>query len=118
VNAKQVKRVLFCSGKVYYDLLKYQRENDRKDVAIIRFEQLYPFPLKQMEAAIGRFQTAEIYWVQEEPMNGGAWFFINNILSGRGVKRISRKASASPATGFLKVHLQEQADLVEKSFQL
>jgi len=118
VNAKQVKRVLFCSGKVYYDLLKYQRENDRKDVAIIRFEQLYPFPLKQMEAAIGRFKTAEIYWVQEEPMNGGAWFFINNILSGRGVKRISRKASASPATGFLKVHLQEQADLVEKSFQL
>ncbi len=117
VEPKKVRRVLLCSGKVYYDLRKYQVENNVKDVAIIRLEQLYPFPMKQLEAAMSRYNDPELVWVQEEIMNGGPWFFINNILGERGIKRISRKPSASPATGFLKVHLQEQQAIVEKAFK-
>lgn len=117
VEPEKVRRVLLCSGKVYYDLRKYQVENNVKDVAIIRLEQLYPFPMKQLEAAMSRYNDPELVWVQEEIMNGGPWFFINNILGERGIKRISRKPSASPATGFLKVHLQEQQAIVEKAFK-
>ena len=118
VTPSKVKRILLCSGKVYYDLLKYQSEEKRKDIAIIRLEQLYPFPLRQLDAILSKYADAPLYWVQEEPMNAGAWFFINNILGERGIKRISRKASASPATGFMKIHLAEQAAIVEKAFTI
>ncbi|HAE14092.1 MAG: 2-oxoglutarate dehydrogenase E1 component [Chitinophagales bacterium] len=117
-DAKQVKRVLLCTGKVYYDLLQYQQEHKRNDVAIVRLEQLYPFPMTQLEETLKQYGHAPMVWVQEEPMNGGAWFFIHNILADRGITRISRKASASPASGFMKVHLKEQQCIVEEAFKL
>lgn len=117
-DAAKVKRIVLCSGKVYYDLLNYQQENHRKDVAVIRLEQLYPFPVKQLEAAIQPYAGVPLCWVQEEPMNAGPWFFINNILGERGISRISRKPSASPASGYMKVHLKEQASIVEQAFTI
>ncbi|MBC8048206.1 MAG: 2-oxoglutarate dehydrogenase E1 component [Fimbriimonadaceae bacterium] len=114
---KKVKRVLICSGKIYYDLLEYQQKNNRKDVAIIRIEQLYPFPLWQFENEIKKYPEAEICWVQEEPRNMGSWFYIWNLLGNRITHKISRKSSASPATGFAKVHAQEQNAIVEEAFK-
>lgn len=117
-NQKNIKRILLCSGKIYYDLFDYQQKNNRDDIAIIRIEQLYPFPFNRLQAEIDKYPGAEIFWVQEEPRNMGAWFYIRNILTEIEVTRISRKASASPATGFAKIHAQEQADIVLQSFTL
>lgn len=115
-DAKKVKRVLMCSGKVYYDLLEFQQQQKRNDVAIIRLEQLYPFPMHQLQQVLKQFKSPELFWVQEEPLNMGAWFFILNLFNDKGIKPITRKASASPATGFTKVHLKEQKELIEKAF--
>jgi len=116
---KNVKRVLLCSGKVYYDLLEKQQADKRKDVAIIRIEQLYPFPMKQIDDALKKFKDYDTCWVQEEPSNMGYWAFILRTITEKGsIKLISRKASASPATGYMKVHKAEQEALMEKSFNL
>jgi 2-oxoglutarate dehydrogenase E1 component len=112
----QVKKVLMCSGKVYYDLLDYRTKNNRSDVALLRFEQLYPFPINQLEAELKKYPDASVIWVQEEPMNMGAWFFILNILKDKNPGLVSRKASASPATGYSKVHAKEQIELMEMAF--
>ncbi len=117
-DTKKVKRILLCSGKIYYDLFDHQQKNNRNDVAIIRIEQLYPFPFSQLQIELDKYPGAEVFWVQEEPRNMGAWFYIRNILTEIEVTRISRKASASPATGFAKIHAQEQADIVLQSFTL
>lgn len=123
-KAAKVKRVLLCSGKVYYDLLEKQEAGKREDVAIVRLEQLYPLPVKQMEAVFEKYAKAEFIWVQEEPANMGAWYYMSEecrvkseeLKSFRTLKCISRKASASPATGFKKVHDEEQKDIVERAF--
>ena len=116
---KDVKRVLLCTGKVYYDLLEKQQADKRKDVAIIRIEQLHPFPMKQVDAALAKFKDAEICWVQEEPSNMGYWTFILRTITDKGALRlISRKSSASPATGYAKVHKAEQEVIVETAFDL
>jgi len=115
-DAKKVKRVLFCSGKVYYDLLEEKEDKNREDVAIVRLEQLYPFPEKQLEPIFKRYAKKEWFWVQEEPSNMGAWQHIQRFCPDKDFKLISRKASASPATGFKKKHDKEQAELVEQSF--
>ncbi len=116
---KNVKRVLLCSGKVYYDLLEKQQADKRKDVALIRIEQLYPFPMKQIDDALKKFKDAEICWVQEEPSNMGYWAYVLRTVTDKGsIKLMSRKASASPATGYMKVHKAEQEALVEKAFNL
>ena len=117
-DAKKVKRILLCSGKIFYDLFDYQQKNNRNDIAIIRIEQLYPFPFSQLQIELNKYPGAEIFWVQEEPRNMGAWFYIWNILTEIKITRISRKASASPATGFAKIHAKEQADIVLQSFTL
>lgn len=117
-DPKKVKRVLFCSGKVYYDLLDKQSSEQRDDVAIVRIEQLYPYPEQEVEQVIKKFSKAEFIWVQEEPKNMGAWTFLLRYEINLQMKLISRKASASPATGFKKVHFKEQEDLVNKAFQL
>ncbi len=114
--ATKVNRVLFCSGKIYYDLLAYKEKEKRKDVAIVRLEQLYPFPASQVDAIFNKFKKAQFFWVQEEPANMGAWYFILNALRKRDIELISRKASASPATGFKKVHSKEQDEIIDKAF--
>lgn len=117
VDAKKVKRVLLCSGKVFYDLLEYQQKNKIKDIAIIRMEQLYPFPEHQLTTVLKKYKQQELFWVQEEPVNMGAWYYILNRMCNNGIKSIARKPSASPATGFLKVHKQEQAELIKSAFE-
>jgi 2-oxoglutarate dehydrogenase E1 component len=117
VLAKNVKKVLLCSGKLYYDLLEEQQNNKREDVAIIRLEQLHPFPAKQVHALLSQYdKKAKVYWVQEEPENMGAWSYIWRSYKYVALDIISRKASASPATGYAKVHAQEQAEIIKRAF--
>jgi 2-oxoglutarate dehydrogenase E1 component len=113
----KVKRLLVCSGKVYYDLRKRQQEEKRADVAIVRLEQIYPFPKTQFEAMLKRYPKAKLYWVQEEPFNMGAWSHLLLHHSEYGWTPICRPTAASPATGFVKRHEKEQADLVEAAFR-
>lgn len=115
-NGKKVKRVLFCTGKIYYELLSKKEEDERDDIALVRVEQLYPYPEKQIMQLMDRFKEAEYYWVQEEPKNMGAWTFILRYEINHKMKLISRKASASPATGFKKVHFREQEELIKQAF--
>jgi 2-oxoglutarate dehydrogenase E1 component len=117
VTKTKVSKVLFCTGKIYYDLLKKQQEDKRKDVAIIRMEQLYPMPAKKVAAIKKKYPKAAYTWVQEEPHNMGGW---THLLRWRDLFSefdcISRKSSASPATGFANVHVKEQQDIVDKAF--
>ncbi|MHA6250209.1 2-oxoglutarate dehydrogenase E1 component [Pontibacter sp. CAU 1760] len=115
-DAKAVKKVLLCSGKIYFDLLEEQQKNSRQDVAIIRLEQLAPFPKVQLEAELGKYKNAKIYWVQEEPENMGAWTYILRLMRKQVEDVISRKASASPATGYNKVHVKEQQEIIDRAF--
>jgi 2-oxoglutarate dehydrogenase E1 component len=114
---KSVKRVLICSGKIYYELLEFQQKNERKDVAIVRMEQLYPMPVKQLSAIYKKYEGAEFYWVQEEPKNMGTWLYLMRWDNNLHLKRISRESSASTATGYSKVHAEEQALIIEKAFK-
>jgi 2-oxoglutarate dehydrogenase E1 component len=117
VAAKDVKRVVLCSGKIYYDLLEAQTKRKSKDAALIRVEQLYPFPDKQLNAIFKKYKDAKVLWVQEEPANMGALSFIQRMLPGMAMEFISRKASASPATGYSKVHKAEQEKIVNQAFE-
>ncbi len=114
----KVKKVLFCSGKMYYDLLDKQQKDNRNDVAIVRMEQLYPLPFKQLEAVQKKYGKATWFWVQEEPLNMGAASFLQMNLKTVNFGIISRQASASTATGYNKVHVQEQAEIVETAFSI
>ena len=116
-DPKKVKRVLVCSGKVYYDLLKRQQDDQRSDVALVRLEQIYPFPKVQFEALRKRYGQAELMWVQEEPANMGAWSYLATNHSEYGWKPVARPAAAAPATGFLKKHEHEQVEIVDKAFK-
>lgn len=112
-----VKRVLFCSGKVYYDLLERQQSDERRDVAIVRLEQLYPFPLEQIQQVVARYAGSDMFWVQEEPANMGAWSYLHTFFADSlPVQCISRNASASPAVGFLKVHKEQQQAIIDMAF--
>lgn len=116
-NVKKVKKLLFCSGKVYYDLLAYQTEHKRGDVAIIRLEQLYPFPEMEVEAILKKYKAAKSFvWVQEEPENYGAWPYFKEWFKLEDLIGVYRQASAAPATGFHKQHASEQKELAEKAF--
>jgi 2-oxoglutarate dehydrogenase E1 component len=113
----KVKRVLLCSGKIYYDLLKNQQDDNRKDVAIVRLEQLFPLPYQQMDNIVKRYKNAAFYWVQEEPANMGAWVYLLSCYQNLDWKLVARKASASPASGFMNVHQREQDRLVKQAFE-
>ncbi|QIX61370.1 2-oxoglutarate dehydrogenase E1 component [Hymenobacter lutimineralis] len=113
---KKVKRVLLCSGKVYFDLLEEQQKSERRDVAIVRLEQLHPFPQKQLAAELAKYPKAKVYWVQEEPENMGYWNYLLRFMRRELEDVISRKPSASPATGYNKVHVKEQKELVARAF--
>ena len=117
VDNKKVSRVLMCSGKVYYDLLEKQQAENRKDIAIVRVEQLYPLPVKQIEEELKKYAPkTELYWVQEEPQNMGYYTFMVREFGQGKLTPIARKMSASPATGFESVHKTEQADLLARAF--
>ncbi|GAA5646487.1 MULTISPECIES: 2-oxoglutarate dehydrogenase E1 component [Vibrio] len=124
LDPTKVKRVVFCAGKVYYDLLEQRRANEQEDVAIVRIEQLYPFPLDDVKAAIAQYTNAVDYvWCQEEPQNQGAWYssqhnFRAAIPAGADLKYAGRPASASPAVGYMSVHLKQQKALVEDALTL
>ena len=121
-KADKVKRVIACSGKVYYDLVKKRVEKEATDVAIIRVEQLYPFPHKAFAAELKKYPNAtDIVWCQDEPQNQGAWFFIQhniheNMLDGQKLGYAGRAASASPAVGYAHLHQEQQKALVEAAF--
>lgn len=117
-DATKIKKVLFCSGKVYFDLADKQQKENRSDVAIIRVEQLYPLPYKQMEALSKRYSKATWFWVQEEPQNMGAASFLKMNLNTINFGVISRQPSASTATGYNKVHQQEQLEIIETAFSI
>ncbi|MHB1271273.1 MAG: 2-oxoglutarate dehydrogenase E1 component [Rhodanobacter sp.] len=119
--AKKVKRVVLCSGKVYYDLLEEAEKRELKDVAIVRVEQLYPFPRPEVIAELDKYPSAgEVIWCQEEPMNQGAWFQIRHHLqactgSKHNLSYAGRARSAAPAAGHFNTHVAEQAALVEQA---
>ena len=120
----KIRRVLLCSGKVYFDLVHARRERKISDIAILRFEQLYPFPAKTFADFAGRYKNAEFVWVQEEPENMGAWSFIDRrlekMLSGMSIaakraRYVGRREAAATATGLAKRHVTEQARLVDEA---
>jgi len=113
-----VKKVLFCSGKVYYDLAERQQKEARADVAIVRVEQLYPLPYKQLEALHQKYNKATWFWVQEEPLNMGAASFLQMNLKSINYGIISRQPSAATASGYSKVHAQEQNEIVDTAFSI
>jgi 2-oxoglutarate dehydrogenase complex dehydrogenase (E1) component-like enzyme len=122
LDGAAVRRVLLCSGKVSYELLA-QRENEgRADTAVLRVEQLYPLPAEEIAEALERYPNAtDVVWVQEEPANMGAAQFMQvnlpeHLPTGRTLRRVSRKASASPAVGSARVHEVEQRELVARAF--
>ena len=122
----QVRRVVISTGKVYYDLLATRRERDIKDVALVRLEQIYPFPAMGLRTALMPYRNAEVVWCQEEPENMGAWTFVDRRLervlvaidaASKRPRYVGRDEAASPATGSAKVHTQEQAALVAAALQ-
>jgi 2-oxoglutarate dehydrogenase E1 component len=117
-DAAEVKKVLFCTGKVYFDLADKQAKDNRTDVAVIRLEQIYPLPQKQLDELYKKYSKAIWYWVQEEPLNMGAASFLRMNLKNINFYVISRQASAATATGYAKVHAQEQGQIVDTAFSL
>jgi 2-oxoglutarate dehydrogenase E1 component len=115
-TAKDIKRVVLCNGKIYYDLLEVQQKKKIKDSAIVRLEQLHPFPQKQLNNVLKKYKSAKLLWVQEEPLNMGALSYIHRMMPKQDIEYISRKASASPATGYSKVHKAEQEKIINKAF--
>ncbi len=123
----KVKRVVLCTGKVYYDLRQARRERKIRDIAIVRIEQLYPFPAKALADSIGRYKNADVIWCQEEPQNMGAWSFLDRRIEqvlvelGGKAKRpryVGRPEAAATATGLLKRHNAEQAKLVDEALSI
>lgn len=124
IEPAEVERVVMCSGKVYYDLLEARRKQEVTNVAIIRLEQLYPFPRKECAQILSKYQhVKDFVWCQEEPMNQGAWYcsqhhFWEAIPAGAKLTYAGRKASSSPAVGYLSVHNQQQKALVEEALNI
>lgn len=122
LKAAAVKRLIICSGKVYYDLVAKREELGRDDTAIVRVEQLYPFPHKAFAAIIKKYpNVTDLVWCQDEPQNQGAWFFVQhyireNMLEGQKLGYAGRAASASPAVGYAHLHQDQQKHLLEAAF--
>jgi 2-oxoglutarate dehydrogenase E1 component len=121
VDDKKIKRLVFTSGKVYYDLFEEREKQGIKDIALVRVEQYYPFAGREIAEELKRYKNAEVVWCQEEPQNMGAWQFIapkiGNLLDAAGRKDVriqyaGRPEAASPAAGYLKIHEREQKKLI------
>jgi 2-oxoglutarate dehydrogenase E1 component len=123
-NPQRVRRVLLCSGKVYYTLNEARKKKEVNDVALVRVEQFYPFPEKEIKAILVKYRLAsEIAWVQDEPENRGAWRFMdaklrNFLPEDRVLSYIGREEAASPATGLHKMHDIEEEELVSHALDL
>lgn len=126
VADSKIKRVIFTSGKVYYELLEEREKLGIDDMAIVRMEQYYPFPREEVEKELKRYKNAEVMWTQEEPKNMGAWMHIapqiGEVLDdlkreSLRIKYAGRRAAASPATGYLKIHEREQKQLIDETFK-
>jgi len=122
LTPSKVKRMVLCSGKVYYDLVKKREEKGHDDVAIVRIEQLYPFPHKAFSTELKKYpNVTEIVWTQDEPQNQGAWFFVQhyiheNMIEGQRLGYSGRAPSASPAVGYSHLHQEQQKSLIEGAF--
>ena len=123
-NKNNIKRLIMCSGKVFYDLVKKRDNENIKDIAIVRIEQLYPFPYDDLEEILTKYENVNEYvWCQEEPLNQGAWFshrhriqrVLDRLDKGNEVSLVSRPAAAAPAVGLMKLHLQQQEDLINEA---
>lgn len=117
-DATAVKKVLFCSGKLYFELADKQVKENRQDIAIVRLEQIYPLPVQQLDNLYKKYNKATWFWVQEEPLNMGAATFLQTNLKTINFGVISRNASAATATGYAKVHAQEQLEIIETAFNI
>jgi 2-oxoglutarate dehydrogenase E1 component len=118
VEADSVDTVLLCTGKIYYELLDRQQKEEHYDVAIVRLEQVYPIPYKQLQKVLNRYRRAKKFiWVQEEPRNMGAWPFLMRRPEIESFDLIARKASPTPATGYYKQFLAEQAEIIDRAFK-
>jgi 2-oxoglutarate dehydrogenase E1 component len=124
IDLQQVRRLVFCSGKVYYDLQEAREINNLKNVALIRIEQLYPFPIEDYGATLAQYPNAEdIIWCQEEPQNQGAWYQIRHRLhdpmsDNQQLYYAGRASAAAPASGIFKLHAQQQQALVEAALDI
>jgi len=122
MKAEKIKRLVICSGKVYYDLSKKREDNGQDDTVLLRLEQLYPFPHKVFAAELKKYPNAtEVVWCQDEPQNQGAWFFVQhylfeNMATGQKLGSSGRAASASPAVGYSHLHQDQQKALVDGAF--
>jgi 2-oxoglutarate dehydrogenase E1 component len=122
IDPKKVKRVVACSGKVYYDLVNTRREREDGGVALIRVEQLYPFPHKALATELKRYPNAtEVVWCQDEPANQGPWFYVQhhlleNMSEGQKLAYAGRAPSASPAVGYYAKHVEQQKALLDAAF--
>jgi len=122
LDPANVKRVVLCSGKVFYDLLERRREAEQNDVALVRLEQLYPFPYDEMKAVNAKYNAPSVVWCQEEPRNQGAWrsnrHRIERCIPGDRVEFAGRMPSASPAVGYADEHQAQQSQLVNEALGL
>lgn len=117
-DSSQVKKVLFCSGKIFFELEERKTREQRKDIAIVRVEQLYPFPHQQLDQLLKKYAGATWFWVQEEPQNMGAASYLKMQLRNFSFGVISRQPSASTATGYNKIHNKEQAEIIDTAFSI
>ena len=124
LNPAEVDRLIMCSGKVYYDLLQKRREENIRNIALIRIEELYPFPAEELNQALSPYENIkELVWCQEEPKNQGAWDYFEPRLAAKlkhecSVQYIGREPSAAPAVGSAKVHAQQQRALVAEALKI
>ena len=122
IDKSAVKRVLLHAGKIHWDLRAELEKNPNPEIALVRLEQYYPAPVSELNAVIDSYPDAELVWVQDEPENQGAWPFmaleVSKHLHGRTIRRVSRAAAASTATGSPKVHAAEQAEIMKEALTL
>ena len=124
---KKIKKVILCSGKIYFDLLEEREHLKRDDLVFYRIEQLYPFPVKSLVKELKPYaKSAKFYWCQEEPKNMGAWFFVRDYIqwtldnikaNNKDISYIGRSPDASPATGYAKRHSSQQKEIIKKVFE-
>lgn len=117
VSAKDARKVIFCTGKIFFDLFEARQKKKIKDIALIRIEQLHPYPKNQVTDILKKYKKAEKLWVQEEPSNMGYWSYMLRKMEGENVHFIGRKSSASPATGYGKIHKIEQEKIINQAFE-
>ena len=117
INAEKVKKLVFCSGKIYYELLERREETKFEEVALVRLEQIFPLDIERIKELIKKYNSKELLWVQEEPENMGAWTFILSQLRDLGINVISRSASAATASGSSKRSAAQQNEIIEKVFK-